>query len=417
VKVNDQQIYTALELADHEVRLLIGEFRNTRLNILKVEKVKCSGIEGVTIVDQDAVVTALKSAVNNASANVGARIQRVLLLLPSWGMKRYSRRVQVPVDRKVSYADVRGAIREALKTELPENLEVINTIATKYTINGIGYRRLPVGEECTSMGVDVDLICADKEMTFEYAQVVEKAGLDITDVSLDGFAISKEASLMEKSVEQFVILLRAERQTTTLTLFAKGRLISSEILLGGSDALIAAIIEEYRLPIDVAERLLYHNCRLGLETYPDSPIFLWANEGKTATISENRLIKSIAIPVEEWVRDIKRCCEPILTAGSASLVLTGEASEIIGFDKLLEKTIGIPTEIYIPETLGVRSASMSAVVGLFYALKDQLTYRQNILPGINMEEFHASVDGKKDGGLDDTLTRKLKGILFESRGK
>ena len=68
--MNDQQIYAALELADHEVRLLVGEFHNTRLNILKVEKVKCSGIEGVTIIDQDAVVTALKSAVNNASANL-----------------------------------------------------------------------------------------------------------------------------------------------------------------------------------------------------------------------------------------------------------------------------------------------------------------------------------------------------------
>lgn len=413
--MNDQQIYAALELADHEVRLLIGEFHNTRLNILKVEKVKCSGIEGVTIVDQEAVVTALKSAVNNASTNLGARIQRVLLLLPSWGMRRFSRRVQVAVDQKVTYTDVRNAMREAMKTDMPDNLELINTIATKYTINGIGYRRLPVGEECTSMGMDIDLICADKEMTFQYAQIVEKAGLEITDVSLDGFALSKEASLMDKSTEQFIILLRAERQTTTLTLFAKGRLISSEILLGGSDVLISAIIEEYNLPIDVAERLLYHNCRLGLEKYPESPIFLWANEGKTSTISESQLIKTITLASEEWVRDIKRCCEPILEAGSANLVLTGEASEIIGLDGMLEKAIGIPTEIYIPETLGVRNAALSAAVGLFYVLKDQLNYRQNILPGINMEEFHASLHGKKDSGIDDTLTRKLKGILFESR--
>ena len=415
--MSDQQIYAALELADHEVRLLIGEFHNTRLNILKVEKVKCSGIDGVMIVDQDAVVTALKSAINNASTNLGARVQRVLLLLPSWGMRRFSRRVQVSIDQKASYADVRNAMREAMKTELPENLELINTIATKYTINGIGYRRLPLLEECTSMGVDIDLICADKDMTFQYAQVVEKAGLEITDVSLDGFAISKEASLLAKSAENFIILLRAERQTTTLTLFAKGRLISSEVLLGGSDALIAAITEEYRLPIDVAERLLYHNCRLGLEKYPESPIFLWANDGRTSTISESQLIKTIAGSAEEWVRDIKRCCEPILEAGSASLVLTGEASEIIGFDRMLEKAIGLPIETYIPETFGVRSAAMSAVVGLFYVLKDQLAYRQNILSGINMDEFHSIVSGKKDGGIDDTLTRKLKGILFEGRGK
>ncbi len=415
--MNDQQIYAALELADHEVRLLVGEFHNTRLNILKVEKVKCSGIEGVTIIDQDAVVTALKSAVNNASANLGARIQRVLLLLPSWGMKRFTRRVQVAVDRNVGYTDVRNAIREAMKTDLTDDYELINTIITKYTINGIGYRRLPVGEECSSMSVDIDLFCADKELTFNYAQVVEKAGLEISDVSLDGFAVAKEASLAEKSIEHFIILVRAERQTTTLTLFAKGRLISSEVLLGGSDALIGAITDDYRLPIDVAERLLYHNARLGMEKYPDSPIFLWSNEGKTYTISENQLIKSITQPVEDWIREIKRSCDPILETGKVSLVLTGEAAEIVGFDQLLAKAIGVDTETYTPETLGVRSASLAAVVGLFYVLKDQLSYRKSILPGINMEEFHASLAGAKSGGVDDTLTRKLKGILFESRGK
>jgi len=415
--VSDQQIYAALELADHEVRLLVGEFHNTRLNILKVEKVKCSGIEGITIVDPDAVVTALKSAVNNASTNLGAKVQRVLLLLHSWGMKRFSRRVQVAVESRVGSTDVRNAIREALKTDLPENLELINTIITKYTVNGIGYRRLPLGEECASMGVDVDLICADKDMTFAYAEIVEKAGLEITDVSLDSFAVAKEASLAEKSIDSFVILIRVERQTTTLTLFAKGRLISSEILFGGSDALISALVAEFHIPIDVAERLIYSNVRLGLEKYASSPIYLWANEGKTYTLSEEQLIKTISVPMDEWIRDIKRCCEPILESGSATLVLTGEAAEIVGFDTQLEKAVGASTQTYIPQTLGVRSSALSAATGLFYVLKDQSSYRQNILPGINIEEFNAGRVGKKESSIDDTLTRKLKGILFETRGK
>lgn len=35
----DKQIFAALEIADHEVRLLVGEFFNTRFNIIKVERV------------------------------------------------------------------------------------------------------------------------------------------------------------------------------------------------------------------------------------------------------------------------------------------------------------------------------------------------------------------------------------------
>ena len=31
----DKQIFAALEVADHEIRLIIGEFFNTRFNIIK----------------------------------------------------------------------------------------------------------------------------------------------------------------------------------------------------------------------------------------------------------------------------------------------------------------------------------------------------------------------------------------------
>ena len=39
-----KQIFAALELADHEVRLVVGEFHETRFNVLRVERIKSSGI-------------------------------------------------------------------------------------------------------------------------------------------------------------------------------------------------------------------------------------------------------------------------------------------------------------------------------------------------------------------------------------
>jgi cell division protein FtsA len=36
VEMSDKQIFAALEAADHEIRLVVGEFFNTRFNIIKV---------------------------------------------------------------------------------------------------------------------------------------------------------------------------------------------------------------------------------------------------------------------------------------------------------------------------------------------------------------------------------------------
>ena len=37
--MSDKQIYASVEIADHEVRLVVGEFYETRFNILRVEKI------------------------------------------------------------------------------------------------------------------------------------------------------------------------------------------------------------------------------------------------------------------------------------------------------------------------------------------------------------------------------------------
>ena len=42
--MSDKQIFAALEAADHEIRLVVGEFFNTRFNIIKVERIPSGGL-------------------------------------------------------------------------------------------------------------------------------------------------------------------------------------------------------------------------------------------------------------------------------------------------------------------------------------------------------------------------------------
>ena len=46
--MDKKQIYAALEIADHEIRLIIGEFYETRFNILRIERAKITGIDNKT---------------------------------------------------------------------------------------------------------------------------------------------------------------------------------------------------------------------------------------------------------------------------------------------------------------------------------------------------------------------------------
>ena len=95
--MNDKQIFTAIEVADYEVRLIVGEFFNTRFNIIKVERVACDGFDGEKVVNADAITKAIQTAVENAKKMIGASIKSAILAVPSYGMKRYSFKSTVDV--------------------------------------------------------------------------------------------------------------------------------------------------------------------------------------------------------------------------------------------------------------------------------------------------------------------------------
>ena len=222
--MNDKQIFTAVEVSDHEVRLIVGEFFNTRFNIIKVERVACSGFDGEKVVDADAISQAIMTAVNNTKKMIGAGIKSAILAIPSRGMKRYSFKSTVNVegiDKTVTIQDIRNAMNKAQSMDIGKEYALIQTVNVKYTVNGISTRRIPLNEKCDTLTVDIDLLCADRKMAYDLCGAVEKSGVRIMDIFLDVYAAGKEAALFEQSVNQQVIILKVERESTSLGLLKK----------------------------------------------------------------------------------------------------------------------------------------------------------------------------------------------------
>ena len=413
--MNDQNIYAALELTDHEIRLVVGQFHNQRLNVLKVERVISGGILGQTIIDPNVVAAALRKALDNASRNLAFPIKSVILALPSASMTRFNQKVSIQVNNRITSIDIQSAVRQVIKAPIPKDLEIVNVIINKCSVNGVNLRRLPIDEPCDSFIADIDLLCADKAVVYAYASIVEKAGVEITEISLDGFAIGKEASLFEKSLDHYIVLIKIERQTTALSLFAKGKLMSTEVLEEGSAAMIQAISEKHKLPLEVADRLLHHNVRLGLEKYPKSPIYLWSNEDKNYTLTEHDVATLIEPKLDAWLQNVHKAISPLLTGQALEIVLSGESADINGLAETISGQLGAPTSLYVSETLGLRHSALSVCAGLFYVVKDQSAYRV-YQSAVELDQFSAKIKASMGkNSPEDTLGNKFK-TMFE-KGK
>ena len=67
------KVYASCEIADQEVRLVILEIFEGRMNVLRVERVSCDGVRNQKIVNESLVVQAIRQACTNASTALGYR--------------------------------------------------------------------------------------------------------------------------------------------------------------------------------------------------------------------------------------------------------------------------------------------------------------------------------------------------------
>lgn len=419
--MNDKQIFAALEVTCHEVRLIVGEFFNTRFNIIKVEKVPASGLSLTEVEDPAAVTAAVQKAAEDAGKMIGAPLERVILAIPSLQLRRHSVKSTVNIDSidgEITVEDIRRAIKKAQTVNIGKGYALVQTDCVKYTVNGISSRRIPIGEKAAKLTVEIDLLCANRKMAFDLVSCVEKAGLKVMDIFVDVYAVGKEAALFEQSVDQNVIILKLERESTTLGLLSRGRLNSAVISSVGLSSFAQPLIDQYGMSVSDAMELIKYSARLDEKVYSKMLVHVWSEGKEARSISEEQLIEAVKPKVDAWIESIGELCAPILQAGKTAVIIASEGGEMQGLDSLLRRHLNCEVRSYIPETIGGRDASLTACLGLFYGYKDKLPITGYTDNSLDMERFVRSVsyrENKGSGKTEDTLTNKIKGMIFDGK--
>lgn len=414
-----KQIFAALEIADHEVRLIVGEFHETRFNILRVERVKTTGIINKVVVDEQNIVGAVMKAVKNASTVLGYKIERVLLAIPSIDVTRFNKKVNVFVEdgsKRVRLSHIQSGINEAISYKPDQDLELVNIGCIKYITNGITSRKMPLNEVCDVVTMNIDLLYANKEIVYSYARCAEKSGLEIIDICLDSYAIAEEAAIFEQTVDKYVILIDLERQNTTLSLFTHGKLVNCEVLESGYGNWLAPLKDKYNLPIDVGFRLIQNTCALEEKEVGDATVYIWSEAGTSRQISERDVYKCVIDPINEWIQMINETCQPIIDSGNVRYVLTGEGLEIQEIEKMA-KELNAQSQVYVPQTIGARDCGLVTCLGLFYSWKSQLAIRKDERTSCDQRDVEKAVEGASKPTVDDEsgFTKKLKSMLLSDK--
>ncbi len=414
-----KEIYAALEIADHEVRLVIGELFEARLNVLRAERVQTSGVYNKEITDEKAVVSAIRKAVANATIALGCRIERVLLAIPSLEVTRKNQKIQVTIEdgtRTIRLFHIQSGFNKAISYRASSNLELVNVGCIKYKVNGITSRKLPLGETCDSFVMDMDLLFAEKTAVYAYARCVEQANLEILDICLDSYAMAQEAAVFEQAIDRYVVQVDLGRYQTCLTLFAHGKLMKCILLKEGYAKWYAALQEQYSLSDTVCYRLLQNIFHKDPQENGDNVIYLDNVNDAAIELTAKQVYTLCFEPMQDWINNINEVCRPITQGGNTRYVISGEGMNIQVLEQLMDQ-FSAPASAYVPQTIGVRDGAFTTTIGMIYNWKEVQEIRKDERISVNRNEMEESVEAIRkiaregEGGF----TRKLKNMLLNDK--
>ena len=414
----EKQILAALQIESNEVRLIVGEVFNTRLNTLFQESVPCKGMDGFRIVDPKAVVRAIRQAVDNASAHLGTTVESVLLAIPAYRFKKETRtfsKVIDSADGRISVDDIRDIHQKAFSVNVGSDLEIVNVTSNVYKTNGIIYRKMPLGEQCDVLEADVDLLCADKMTTYDYAMVVEQAGLKIIDVCLDNYAIAKESALFEQTMNNYVLLVELEKQHTIFSLIYDGKIAISESENLGYDSLVKPIAEKSNLPEKYNLKLLLKYARVDQKNFNNRPVYSWTINQNKNTFTDKQLYDAVKPALDVMVNEFHGLCAQILDQENVTVIVAGDGTEIDGIDKVMAENFGRPVKCYYPETLGAREGKWTVCLGMIYAYIDQVEIHRNYANSVDVVKYASRLNStisSKDH--EEGFTARLKNMVFSN---
>lgn len=415
--MSKKKVYASCEIADQEIRLVILEIFEGRFNVLRVERVACTGVKNQKIEDEANVVQAIRKACTDASAALGYRIERVILNVPSIDVRRANQKVHVQVEdgtKHIRLFHVQQGLNRAIQKKMNDDVELVNVDRIRYIIDGHETDKMPISQDIDSFDMNVDMLYADKETIYSYARCIEQANLEIMDCYLDSYSMSQETAVQVKSEDRPMIQLDVEPNHSTLSLFLKGRLYSCATLDEGYMSFIKELAEKHNLDDDVCYRLLQNVFATSEDPDADKPVYIEQREDSRVEITAYELTTAVVANIKAWIKKINETCEPILNQGDASYVISGKGANIAILNELLDD-FNAKASVYQPVHIGARDCSFVTCLGSFYAYNDINKIRRSDKISVNNNELGASIDSinqrpsrQGEGGF----TKKLKSVIL-----
>lgn len=354
-ETNTNEIVVALDIGTTKICAIAGRLNEYgKMEIVGVGTVPSEGVSRGVVSNIDKTVKAIRQAVEVAEKGSGKKISRLHVGIAGQHIKSLHHHgilIRHNSNEEISNDDVDRLIKDMHQLVLPPGDKILHIIPQDFTVDNESEIIDPVGMSGVRLEANFHIITGQIAASKNIIKCVEKAGLDVADITLEPIA-SAAAVLSHEEKEAGVVLVDIGGGTTDITVFKDGIIRHTAVIPFGGNVITKDITEGCTIMADQAERLkVKFGIALAQAVYDNRIISIPGFRGRDSKdISEKNLARIIQARVEEifsyvmW--EIKRSgFENKLIAG---IVLTGGGSLLKHIDTLAEFHTGLQARVGEP---------------------------------------------------------------------
>ena len=408
-----RKIFTALDIGSNTIKVVVGEFIGTKLNILSAVKVTSRGYVNNYILDKEALISRIKEAISKTEEELNIKIRKVILNVPTYNLdfKLTDGRVELE-ENVVKSNDIVRLLQDVSKNKIDHKNEIICTLPIMFKVDDEETIN-PYGKHGNILYVKSILVSTDKKTIYDLATIVNSCNLDIIDITTTGLVDYYNFKSKELDTKNIAIV-NLGSTTTNISIFSKGIFINNKIIDDGGFYIDKEIASVYNLKRNETE-YLKEKLALAVINNADEKetITLTNKNGEEITVNQYELSKIVSEKMDNLLKIIKKNINLLTKKEISYIIITGGLSEIKDINLLINNVFNKNGKIGKINNLGARDNSYSVALGMLKYFNGKLMLRNKDFTSFSEEEIDAMCTVNEKDTSKNSLIYKVVGYFFD----
>jgi len=408
-----RKIFTALDIGSNTIKVVVGEFIGTKLNILSAVKVTSRGYVNNYILDKEALISRIKEAISKTEEELNIKIRKVILNVPTYNLdfKLTDGRVELE-ENVVKSNDIVRLLQDVSKNKIDHKNELICTLSIMFKVDDEETIN-PYGKHGNILYVKSILVSTDKKTIYDLATIVNSCNLDIIDITTTGLVDYYNFKSKELDTKNIAIV-NLGSTTTNISIFSKGIFINNKIIDDGGFYIDKEIASVYNLKRNETE-YLKEKLALAVINNADEKetITLTNKNGEEITVNQYELSKIVSEKMDNLLKIIKKNINLLTKKEISYIIITGGLSEIKDINLLINNVFNKNGKIGKINNLGARDNSYSVALGMLKYFNSKLLLRNREFSSLTEEEIDAMCTISEKNTSKNSLISRVVGYFFD----